>query len=370
MAGSVAGVMDDAQVDATPRMPWGTLFAGGLGFLALTVGVFWWLFSRVPGPHAGPALADLHWGYFALILLVIPVETLAAGLRMWIVSRTLQPSIRFGTCVRAELANAAMNLLTPAHSGGGPAQVYILTRAGVRAGTALTISLVGFLGTMVGLTGMALYCLLATSVHAGPLFVTSVGAILTLAVAMTLGASCPDLLRRFVSSIARTLWIAAGRRWALEDWWPPDTAPQGCAVDRLDRVSRKLVDLILTFRDDVRRFFRVGGPSFLWVCLLSTVFLGARVALAILSVRFLGLGDPVGLGAASIRHIAEIQLQLIFIMFFAPTPGGAGIAEGASLSIMAGVVPAGVAPYYNLLWRSSTAYLAALVGLLCLGWAL
>src|SRR5215470_3389186 len=117
MVGSAAGVMDDATVNANPRMPWRMLLGSGLGFLALTVGAFWWLFSRVPGAHARPALGDLHWGYFALILLVIPVETLAAGLRMWIVSRTLQPSIRFGTCVRAELANAAMNLLTPAHSG-------------------------------------------------------------------------------------------------------------------------------------------------------------------------------------------------------------------------------------------------------------
>ena len=377
MAGSEAAVMDETRAGATlPRMPWGKLLAGGLGFLALTVGVFGWLFSRAPGDHAGPALADLRWGYFALILLVIPVETLAAGLRMWIVSRTLQPGVRFGTCVRAELANAAMNLLTPAHSGGGPAQIYMLTRTGVPAGTALTISLVGFLGTMVGLAGVALYCLFATSVHAGPLFLTSAGAVLTLAAAMTLGATCPDLLRRVVSSVARALWVLAGRRWALEDWWPPDGARQGCAVDRLDRVSRRLVGLIFTYRDDVRRFIRVGGPSFVWVCLLSVVFLGARVTLAILSVRFLGLGGPEGLGApaglgtASLRHIAESQLQLIFIMFFAPTPGGAGIAEGASLSIMAGIVPPGVAPHYNLLWRFSTAYLAALAGFLCLGWAL
>jgi uncharacterized protein (TIRG00374 family) len=367
-------VMNEPVVEAMPGMSRGKLVAGAFGFLALTVGVFSWLFSRASGGQAAPGLADLRWGYLVLILLVIPVETLAASLRGWIVSRTLQPGVRFGTCVQAELANAAMNLLTPAHAGGGPAQIYMLTRTGVRAGTALTISLVGFLGTMVGLSGMALYCLLATSAHAGPLFVTSVGAILALAVGMTAGAACPDILRRSVSSIARACWILAGRRWALEDWWPPD-APQGEAVDRLDQVSRRLVDLIYAYRDDVRRFIRVGGLSFVWVCLLSVVFLGARVVLAILSVGFLGLGGPEGLGAqaggaASLRHIAESQLQLIFMMFFAPTPGGAGLAESASLTIMADIVPAGVAPYYNLLWRFSTTYVAALAGLLCLGVAL
>ena len=59
-------------------------------------------------------------------------------------------------------------------------------------------------------------------------------------------------------------------------------------------------------------------------------------------------------------------MALIFLVFFAPTPGGAGVAEGASLSIMAEVVPIGFAPYYNLLWRFSTAFLAAIAGLFCL----
>jgi uncharacterized membrane protein YbhN (UPF0104 family) len=58
------------------------------------------------------------------------------------------------------------------------------------------------------------------------------------------------------------------------------------------------------------------------------------------------------------------------VAWVAPTPGGAGIAEGASLTIMADIVPAALAPYYNLLWRFSTAYLAALAGFVCLGRAL
>jgi hypothetical protein len=46
------------------------------------------------------------------------------------------------------------------------------------------------------------------------------------------------------------------------------------------------------------------------------------------------------------------------------------VAEGASLSIMSDIVPAGFAPCYNLLWRFSTVYLAALAGVLCLARAL
>jgi uncharacterized membrane protein YbhN (UPF0104 family) len=63
-------------------------------------------------------------------------------------------------------------------------------------------------------------------------------------------------------------------------------------------------------------------------------------------------------------------MALVFLVFFAPTPGGAGITEGASLSIMADIVPPGLAPHYNLLWRFTTTYLTALMGFLCLGRAL
>jgi hypothetical protein len=37
---------------------------------------------------------------------------------------------------------------------------------------------------------------------------------------------------------------------------------------------------------------------------------------------------------------------------------------------MADIVPPGIAPHYNLLWRATTVYLTALAGMLCLGHAL
>jgi hypothetical protein len=44
--------------------------------------------------------------------------------------------------------------------------------------------------------------------------------------------------------------------------------------------------------------------------------------------------------------------------------------EIASLAVMGHIIPAGYAPYYTLLWRSSTLYLSALVGFVCLALAL
>jgi hypothetical protein len=90
----------------------------------------------------------------------------------------------------------------------------------------------------------------------------------------------------------------------------------------------------------------------------------ARSTMAFLCLRFLGI-EASGLG-----DVLETQLNLIFLIYFAPTPGSSGLAESASMLMMDSTIPTGFAPYYNLLWRSSTLYLPALAGLIFLSWAI
>lgn len=367
MTGTGVAVVDEPVVEVTmPSMPWGKLLAGGLGFLLLTVGVFWWLFTRTPAGAAAPLLADLRWGYFVLLLLVLPVESLTSAARIWLICRVLHPGVSFWTCLQSEFVNVAISLLTPSQSGGGPGQVYMLSRGGgVTIGTGLTATLLSFMGTMAGLLLMGLYSLLVSGVAtSGLLFLAPVWTLTVIAGALFLGAIWPDLCRRGLAALSRTIWRVLRRPEAVTDWWPPEAARTGPAVDRMDAATARLVDLLYTYREDVRRFLRHGKACFVAVCLLSVTFLLARALMPYLCARFLGVEG------GTLRQIVEVQMALIFLVFFAPTPGGAGIAEGASLSIMSDIVPASIAPHYNLLWRFSTTYLAALVGFLCLGRAL
>ncbi len=339
----------------------GNLVAGGIAFLLLTIGIFWYQFHRAQAGDAAPGWHQLRWGYLALLVLCLPVETLASAARIWILCRVLQPGVSFWTAVKAEWANVAIAMLTPSQSGGGPGQIYLLTRGGASVGTALTISLLSFVGTMVGLLALGLYSLLvAGTVSTGPLFTAAVWTLTGISAAMVLGAICPGPLRVALAGLSRALCRLSGRQAAVQAWWPPQDDRTGPAVDWMDRRTAKLVDIVYTYRDDVRRFLRLGKASFAWVCLLSLVFLFARALMPYLCLRFLGID------ASSPGHVVEAQMALIFLVFFAPTPGGAGIAEAASLSIMDEIVPVGFAPYYNLLWRFSTLYLAAIAGLVCL----
>ena len=297
--------------------------------------------------------------------MALPVESVTSAARIWLICRVLHPGVSFWTCVQSELANIAISILTPSQSGGGAGQVYMLARSGVSVGTGLTATLLSFMGTMVGLLLMGLYSLLVSGVGAsGFLFLAPVWTLTAIAAALLLGATWPDRCRIALAALSRAVSRVLRRPGAVIDWWPPGAPRSAPAVDRMDATTARLADLLYTYRDDVGRFLRHGKGCFAAVCLLSVSFLLARALMPYLCARFLGVG------AGTLRQILEAQMALIFLVFFAPTPGGAGIAEGASLAIMADIVPPGVAPHYNLLWRFSTTYLAALAGFLCLGRAL
>jgi uncharacterized membrane protein YbhN (UPF0104 family) len=341
------------------------LTVGGIAFVLLTVGVFWYQFHRIQAADAAPAWDRLRWGYLALILLLLPMEALACGLRIWIVCRVLEPGVSLWTCIKSEWANESVAMLTPSQSGGGPGQIYILNRGGASVGTALTITLISFVGTMIVLFCMGLYSLVISGIgKMGPLFVTAAGTLTTISALLISAAVCPGIFRAAVAALARGFWRLVGAPDRIEDWWPPNAPRSGSPVDRMDRLAARLSDLLYIYRDDIARFIRQGKGTFVWVCVLSLVFLFSRAFMPYLCVRFLGIE------ASSAREILEAQMALIFLVFFAPTPGGAGLAEGASLSIMAEIVPVGFAPYYNLLWRFSTLYVGALAGMLCLTRAL
>jgi uncharacterized protein (TIRG00374 family) len=346
-------------------MPRGQLLGGGLAFVAFTGVVFWWLFARASAGRAAAEVGDLRWGYLALLLLVLPVESVVSAARIWLICRVLHPGVSFSICLQSELANVAIATLTPSQSGGGPGQIYMLHRGGgVSVGTGLTATLLSFIGTMVGLLLLGVYSLVVGNGTSGPLFLASVWMLTVIAGGLLVGATWPDLCRRGLAAVSRTVWRVLGRPETVVDWWPPHAARVGAAVDRMDPWAARLAGLLYTYREDVRRFVRHGKACFAAVCLLSVIFLLARTLVPYLCARFLGVEG------GTLREIVEAQMALVFLVFFAPTPGGAGIAEGASLSIMADIVPPGIAPYYTLLWRLSTAYLAAAAGFLCLGRAL
>jgi uncharacterized protein (TIRG00374 family) len=341
------------------------LVYGGLIFIGLTLGIFWYQFSEIPAGNRSPIWNQLQWRYLFWLLLFLPIETFAAGLRIWVISRVLQPGVSFWTCLKAEWANLGLAMLTPSQTGGGFGQIYMLTRGGMKLGTALTVSLITFFASMVVLLLIGIHCLLVSKADHLAFLFQGAFLIFFLIFALMIAAVCWPASLNFVSlGICKAIRKISGQSHPKKNIGLPQNTRIGLVTNYLHNLSQKLVNLCYLHQTNMHRFFSLNRSSFIWVCLLSFVFMLARSIMAFLCLRFLGI-EASGLG-----DVLETQLNLIFLIYFAPTPGSSGLAESASILMMDSTIPTGFAPYYNLLWRSSTLYLPALAGLIFLSWAI
>ena len=339
----------------------GRLALGGMIFMGLTVGIFWYQFAQIPAGSRPGIWDQLQWKYLFWLLLFLPIDTLAAGLRIWVICRVLQPGISFWTCLKAEWANLGLAMLTPSQTGGGFGQIYVLNRGGLKMGTALSVSLITFFGSMVVLLFVGIHSLLISKIEHLTVFFQGAFLVFFLVFGAVIVAVCwPNSLRVVAFGVSMALEKICDRTQPQEKTSLPEKTRSRRLREHLNSLSEKLIDLCYLHQANMRSFFRLNSTSFLWVCLLSLVFILARSIMAFLCLHFLGIQ------ASDLFQVIETQLSLIFLIYFAPTPGSSGLAEGASMLMMDGAMPIGLVPYYNLLWRGSTLYLPAIAGLLFL----
>jgi len=341
------------------------LILGGAIFFLLTIGVFIYQFGRIPSTDDPPGWHQLQWKYFLLIILCFPLDALACGLRIWVVSRVLDPGLSFWICFKSELANLGVGMVTPSQTGGGFGQIYILCRGGANPGTAFTISFVTFIGTILGMLSIGLYMLLVPGLnYTGPVLRGALWTLTLVSGCMVLVAAWPGLFVSMIVGISDLASRIGHKTKRLCTATRSVSAEQSPAPGGLNRWSAGMIKLVYQYHHDLRRFLRGGRKHFPCVFLLSLVFIGSRALMGFLCLRFLGIQD------GSLGGILELQLTIILLVYFTPTPGGSGFAELVSLSIMKGILPIAAAPYYHLLWRSLILYLPGTVGLLFLGWTM
>ena len=103
-------------------------------------------------------------------------------------------------------------------------------------------------------------------------------------------------------------------------------------------------------------FFRGRG----WAALAAGVVLSAlafanRLSAGYLVLRMLGI-------RAQFVDVILLQTLITFLLYFAPTPGGSGLAEVLSAAVMSIYVPRALTPSYTLLWRVIVCYLTVGTG--------
>jgi len=294
------------------------------------------------------AMLSLQWGWALLGVGLASLDWVGGGLRLWVITRHVYPKVTLQGSVVAGGLNTWGGFLTPTQTGGGPLMIYALKRYGVPLPEATISSLMTFVATVMffavaGPVALLLgagrsleqHGILGRAFTLYDLFRLSLGGFIAIGLLMIALFAFPEVARRI------------GQR--LVSW--------------LERRRPRLASRVNEMREGVDRsheclvaFFRGKGWAALAAAVvLSSLAFGNRLAAGYVVLRALDI-------QAHFVDVLLLQTLITFLLYFAPTPGGSGLAEVLSAAVMSIYVPRVLTPSYILLWRVITCYLTVAFG--------
>ena len=280
------------------------------------------------------ALASLD--HFKLSSLILAALALIVGLffdgrRLQRLVKMIGYDLSLQAVLRVIFSNYFMALLTPGASGGAVAQVLILRSYGIPLMEATPIVLVRTIFSILFLIVMLPLVVWQTDVtipyiSQGMLLTLSFLAVFSLLLVMYL------LQTKFVRSLIYQL----GKRLHK-------TSPKSLLI-KLDRLNEGFGLLYKHPRDSFLVFIESG------LSLLALYCIGP-------ALMFAFTGD------LPLVTLLGYMIVLNLILYFAPTPGGTGVAEGLFIVLFGAFVPTGTIGLIAVAWRLVAEYIPFLIGM-------
>jgi uncharacterized protein (TIRG00374 family) len=295
------------------------------------------------------ALGRLHWIWILAGLGLASLDWIGGGLRLWVCARHIFPRPPLKGMILAGGMGAWAGYITPLNSGAGPMTMYTIRRYGVPLPVAVTATFVSFVATILF---FAIAGPLAVVFGAGrslgqrgnvlglslfDLFLGSLTIIAGIGVLMAFVMFFPKLVRDLIHRVAE----AIGRR------------------NR--RVAERLEKLRAGIDQAHESFVAFNSPrgwlALFWATILSGPSHANKLLAGYVALRALGIH-------ANFVDILLVQTLVMFLLYFAPTPGASGVGEVLSAAVMSSYVPRELTPIYILIWRLTLTYFTLTFGFL------
>lgn len=286
-------------------------------------------------------LTSFRLSYLCLACSLVILDFIIEGARIYIFAAKVHKGLSFGSCVRAAAANIFIGGITPSQTGGGIGQIYVLYKEGMRILDATVTSFLGFLGTAVFLP----ICAILITLFAQPEIDSYSFEIFS---NTTVFIFCL-IMMAVISSL-----IAPGRFEAAIKF----------LIRKFPRVKRLLeknnrdeyiIQLVKDYHELMLYFIKYGKRYLLGGFILTALLFFNKFVIAYVVVRGLGL-------EAAFFDVIYLQMILLLIFFFSPTPGASGVAEISTVIVMGNIVPVSFEGSFILLWRFFTLFAGMIVG--------
>jgi glycosyltransferase 2 family protein len=287
------------------------------------------------------AVGRLHWIWILAGLGLASLDWIGGGLRLWVCARHIYPKPPLKGTILAGGMGAWAGYITPLNSGAGPMTMYTMRRYGVPLPVAVTATFISFVATILF---FAIAGPLAVVFGAGrslgqrgnvlglslfDLFLGSLTIIAAIGVLMAFVMFFPKLVRDLIHRIAE----AIGRR-------------SRRVADRLEKLRTGIDqahESLVAFNSPR------GWLALFWATILSGPSHANKLLAGYVALRALGIH-------ANFVDILLVQTLVMFLLYFAPTPGASGVGEVLSAAVMSSYVPRELTPIYILIWRLTLSY--------------
>lgn len=279
------------------------------------------------------------------LIILLGLYYLTDALRLYLIIKAMGFHVGFPYLLKLVFVNIFVSNVTPLATGGGIVQVFFLTKKGMPIGEATAATSIRTI-----LAALILFILTPLIIFVEPnLFRLFYQKKLIYYIA---GFSCLYLMA-FFTVLLRTkavrlllfrilyflniLGLLSRRRFRI----------------LFMRFSRELS----LFSDGFRRFLRGSPGQVIMSVLFTFLFLLFLFSFSIILIKALGYEVPA-------LTILAFQVVLTFFMYFAPTPGAAGIAEGGYGLLFAQLVKKQDITLLTITWRFLTIYVGVFIGIL------
>lgn len=287
--------------------------------------------------------SQIQFKYIAIASVFIILDMFIGGWRNHIFVREFVPGTSQWVAFKANLANVFMGAMTPSQSGGGLAQLYIFHKNGVKLTDGITISFINWVSTILFLPISALiaYQIIDDKIPDG--FITYLAQFgfsifATLFVIVIVALVFPNVIGWIIQRISRLIG-AINSRWK----------------EKVETFGEKATVSMIDYRNHCAQIFKKKPYLPLLSFLFTVILYLNKFLMAYIIVLAIG-------AEANIWVVMSVQAIVYLLLYFAPSPGGSGIAELSITGLMTGIISDDYLASFTLLQRSFLVFIPALVG--------
>ncbi len=320
-----------------------TIKKGLIYFLSISILTLVGIFLYTNTGNTLEVWSKLQFHYFLLALFLLFLDLYIGAWRNHIFVRKFHPGKSQWISFRANLANIFMGAVTPSQSGGGIAQFYVFYKNGITLPNAITISFMNWISTIVffPISGLIAYEILKENIPEGFIsylakFGFSVFTSLMVVIIVAL------FFPQFIGMLIHQLALLIGR---INKKWR----------DKLDQWGQKAKTGLVDYRNKCKNILKNNPFLMVWSFLLTILLYMNKYFIAYILILAMDI-------SADITVIMAIQAIIYLLLYFAPSPGGSGIAELSIAGLMAGVISESYIGTFTLLQRSFLIFIPAIIG--------